>query len=288
MQPPFDTFLALDPAENTLAGSRIAVLPIPYAETVSYRPGTDAGPAAIIRASAEMEDYDPELGREPCDVGIHTLPALTPAGETPEAMAAAVADAVDRLTTVGTMVCMLGGEHSLTAGAVEGVARSVGDLSVLILDAQADLRDDYQGWRYSHACAARRVLDHAPVTLVGVRSMTTDEAAFIDARAVPCFPRGAEPITDIDAIVATLSPNVYISVDLDALDPSIMAAVGTPEPGGMLWWETLRILQAVADRRRIVGFDLMELAPSEGPEACAYTAAKLAYKLMAYATARPG
>ena len=287
MQPPFDTFLALDPAEHTLARSRVVVLPVPYAETVSYRPGTDAGPAAIIRASAEMEDFDPELGSEPCDAGIHTLPALTPAVDGPEAMASAVADSVAEHTARGTLVCTLGGEHSLTAGAVEGVARSVDDLSVLILDAQADLRDDYQGWRYSHACAARRVLDHAPVTLVGVRSMTTDEAALIEARAIPCFPRDAEPIVDIDAIVSTLSPNVYVSVDLDALDPSIMAAVGTPEPGGMLWWETLRILRAVAQRRRIVGFDVMELAPSEGPEACAYTAAKLAYKLMAYATLGP-
>ena len=284
-----DTFLALDPAEHTLERSRVVVLPVPYAETVSYRPGTDAGPAAIIAASAEMEDYDPELGREPCDVGIHTATSIDPTsdgptGDGPEAMARRVADAVAAHVSVGRLVCMLGGEHSLTAGAVEGTARYVDDLSVLILDAQADLRDEYQGWRYSHACAARRVLEHAPITLVGVRSMTTDEAALIDELAIPCFERGPAPIDDIDAVIATLSPNVYVSVDLDALDPSIMAAVGTPEPGGMGWWETLRLLRAVAERRRIVGFDVMELAPAEGPEACAYTAAKLAYKLMAYAT----
>lgn len=279
-----NTFLALDPAEHTLERSRVVVLPVPYAETVSYRPGADAGPAAIIAASAEMEDYDPELGREPCDVGIHTSTAIDPAGDGPEAMAGRVADTVAAHVSIGRLVCVLGGEHSLTAGSVEGTARYIDDLSVLILDAQADLRDEYQGWRYSHACAARRVLDHAPVTLVGVRSMTTDEAEFIDDLAIPCFERGSAPLDDVDAVIATLSPNVYVSVDLDALDPSIMAAVGTPEPGGMGWWETLRLLRAVAERRRIVGFDVMELAPAEGPEACAYTAAKLAYKLMAYAT----
>ncbi len=284
MKQTYGTFLALDPAEHTLERSRVVVLPVPYAETVSYRPGTDAGPAAILAASAQMEDYDPELVREPCEVGVHTAAPIDVAADGPEAMAQRVADTVAAHVSVGRLVCMLGGEHSLTAGAVEGTARYVDDLSVLILDAQADLRDDYQGWRYSHACTARRVLEHAPVTLAGVRSMTADEAALIEELAIPCFPRGPTPIDDVDAIVATLSQNVYVSVDLDALDPSIMAAVGTPEPGGMGWWEVLRLLRAVGERRRIVGFDVMELAPAEGPEACAYTAAKLAYKLMAYAT----
>ena len=281
-----DTFLILDPDEHALARSRCVVLPVPYEQTTSYRKGTRRGPEAIIRASAEMEDYDAELGCEPCSAGIHTAPALDPA-DTPAAMADRVRDAVARYADEGKVVGMLGGEHSITPGAVAAFAGRYADLSVLFFDAQADLRDDYQGWAHSHACAARRTLDHAAsLTLVGVRSMTGDEAAFAQERGIALFPRGPEPLTDIDAIAATLGEHVYVSFDLDAFDPSFMAAVGTPEPGGLGWWEALRILRAVGERRRIVGFDVVELAPDEGPEACAYTAAKLVYKLFAYATAR--
>ena len=282
-----DTFLILDPDEHTLARSRCVVLPVPYEETTSYRKGTRRGPEAIIRASAEMEDYDTELGCEPCSVGIHTAPALEPA-DGPEAMAGRVRDAVAHYAAQDKLVGMLGGEHSITSGAVAALAERRPGLSVLIFDAQADLRDDYQGWTHSHACAARRVLDHAAsLTLVGVRSMTGEEAAFAQGHGVALFPRGPEPVTDVDAIVDTLGEDVYVSFDLDAFDPSFMAAVGTPEPGGMGWWEALRILRAVSERRRIVGFDVVELAPDEGPEACAYTAAKLVYKLFGYATALP-
>ena len=222
-----------------------------------------------------MEDYDPELGCEPCSVGIHTAPALEPVGG-PEAMAERVREAVSFYAGQGKLVGMLGGEHSITSGAVATLAERHPGLSVLFFDAQADLRDDYQGWAHSHACAARRTLDHASsLTLVGVRSMTGEEAAFAQEQGVALFPRGPEPVADVDAIVDTLGQNVYVSFDLDAFDPSFMAAVGTPEPGGMGWWEALRILRAVAERRRIVGFDVVELAPDEGPEACAYTAAKL-------------
>ena len=286
-----DTFLILDPDEHTLERSRCVVLPVPYEETTSYRKGTRRGPEAIIRASAEMEDYDVELGWEPCSAGIHTAPALEtpPALEPnggPEAMAGRVREAVAGYAAQGKLVGMLGGEHSITSGAVAALAERHPGLSVLFFDAQADLRDDYQGWSHSHACAARRALDHASsLTLVGVRSMTGEEAAFANERGVALFPRGAEPITDVDAIVGTLGTDVYVSFDLDAFDPSFMAAVGTPEPGGMGWWEALRILRAVAERRHIVGFDVVELAPDEGPEACAYTAAKLVYKIFGYATA---
>ncbi len=280
-----DTFLILDPDEHTLERSRCVVLSVPYEETTSYRKGTQRGPEAIIRASAEMEDYDVELGCEPCSVGIHTAPALESA-DGPEAMANRVREAVAGYAAQGKLVGMLGGEHSITSGAVAAHAERYPGLSVLFFDAQADLRDDYQGWSHSHACAARRALDHAAsLTLVGVRSMTGEEAAFAKEHGVALFSRGPEPIADVDAIVDTLGEDVYVSFDLDAFDPSFMSAVGTPEPGGMGWWEALRILRAVAERRRIVGFDVVELAPDEGPEACAYTAAKLVYKLFGYATA---
>jgi agmatinase len=281
---PPNTFLALDGAAHTLDASRVVLLPVPYDGTTSYKQGARLGPAAIIAASAEMEDFDPELDCEPMSVGIHTAPALDAGDSGPEAWAARVSEAVSEYAEQGKLVGMLGGEHSLSAGAVRTMAERHADLSVLVFDAQADLRDEYQGMPYSHACASRRMLDHAPITLVGVRSMTSEERTFAREHNVAMFERGAEPITDVDAIVDCLSDSVYVSFDLDAFDPSFMAAVGTPEPGGMGWWEALRILRSVAERNTIVGFDVMELAPTEGPEASAYTAAKLAYKLIAYAT----
>ncbi len=278
------TFLALDPHEHRLERARVVLLPVPYDATTSYKPGARHGPAAIIEASRQMEDYDPELGSEPSSVGIYTAPELEPHAGGPEAMAARVHQAVAWYAGHDKLVGMLGGEHSLTAGAVRAVVERTEDVSVLVFDAQADLREEYQGTPSSHASAVRRIADHAPVTLVGVRSMTGGEEALARARSIPLFTRGPEPITDVEAIVEGLSANVYVSFDLDAFDPSFMAAVGTPEPGGLGWWEALAILRAVAERRRIVGFDVVELAPAEGPEACAYTAAKLVYKVIAYAT----
>jgi agmatinase len=162
------------------------------------------------------------------------------------------------------------------------------DLSVLYLDAHADLRDEYMGSPWSHACVARRVVETAPLMEVGVRSMSAEERVFADNKPVPIWYWPAEG-GDVGAItewaLEGLSDNVYVSIDLDVLDPSLMAAVGTPEPGGMGWSDLTTLLRNVAELRNIVGFDITELSPPEGPEACAFTAAKLAYKLIGYATA---
>ena len=204
------TFLALDPVEHSFERAAWVALPVPYEATTSYRKGTQDGPGAIIRASAEMEDYDPELGFEPCRAGIHTAAPLEPALGGPGAMAERVAEAVGACADAGKRVAMLGGEHSISSGAVAALAARHPGLSVLVFDAQADLRDEYQGSRHSHACATRRMLDHAPAAIVGVRSMTADEAAFAAERGAPLFPRGPEPITDADAIVGALSADVYV------------------------------------------------------------------------------
>ena len=180
----------------------------------------------------------------------------------------------------------LGGEHSVTVGAVRGLLGLYPDLSVLILDAHGDMRVQYMGSRYSHACTARRVHELCPLALAGTRSLSGEEAEFIRAQEVPVFAWTADS-QGADAasfLLPHLGERVYISVDLDVLDPGIMPAVGTPEPGGMGWHDILALLAGVAAQRRIVGFDLMELAPAEGPSACAFTAARLAYKLMGYAS----
>jgi agmatinase len=282
-------FLALPPEMSDADASRFIVLPVPYDGTASFRTGAREGPRAIIEASWQLEDFDPELGCEPCRSGIHTLPELEPHVGNPEAMAQRVAAAVRQAAGPERVVVTLGGEHSLSIGAVQALRGLYPDLSVLILDAHADMRSEYQGSAYSHACTARRIIEMCPIVLVGTRSMSQEEHRYILERQVPLFP--LEPASSVERmaqdVLAHLGPNVYISVDLDVLDPGIMPAVATPEPGGMGWQEALALLRGVTARRRVVGFDLMELTPREGPSACAYTAARLAYKLMGYIVAGP-
>lgn len=279
-------FLALPPEQSHPDRSRFLVLPAPYDGTVSYRTGAREGPRAIIEASRQMEDYDVELQRETCALGIHTLPEVQPHAAGPEATVRRVQDTVASAYRGNAVMVTLGGEHSITVGAVRALRERHPDLSVLMLDAHADFRDSYQGSAYSHATVGRRIAESCPLVLVGVRSLSTEEREAIQALGQPVYPwPQARSIPDlVDAALEHLTNTVYVSIDLDAMDPSIMAAVGTPEPGGMLWAETLSLLRAVAERRRIVGFDVMELAPQEGSVSCAYTAAKLTYKLMGYAT----
>ncbi|MBM3948652.1 MAG: agmatinase [SAR202 cluster bacterium] len=281
------TFLALSPDEADLLSARVVLLPVPYDGTTSYMGGARYGPRAIITASAQMEDFDLELDRDIAKVGIFTAPELVPDVSGPEAVVAAVRRSVAGYAKSGKVVGVLGGEHSVTVGAVRAFADLHPNLSVLYFDAHADLRDEYMGSRWSHACAARRVLETCPVVHVGVRSLSEGERRFIRQKRLPVtyWPETKGSRRELsERLLDGLSENVYVSVDLDVLDPSLMPAVGTPEPGGMSWGEVTGILKAVGAARRIVGFDVMELSPREGPESCAYTAAKLTYKLIGYAT----
>ena len=282
-----DTFLGLDGPHDTYEQASVVVLPVPYDATASYKAGAREGPEAIISASREMEDYDTELGCEPSSVGIYTAPALEPHLGSPEAMVGRVTRAVETPAREGKLPVVLGGDHSVTIGAVRALAGLHPGLSVLYLDAHADFRDDYLGTRWGHASAARRVSELCPVSLVGVRSMSQEEADTLrSSERVSLFPYEGQ-LTDetCGSVADSLSGPVYISVDLDVLDPSIMPAVGTPEPGGLEWYALLRLLRLVAERHTIVGLDVVELAPREGPASCAYTAAKLVYKLIGYSTA---
>ena len=285
MQPfyPPRNFAAIPPQYADFETSRVVILPIPYDSTTDWRSGSRDGPMAIIDASQYLEHYDHELDREIYQVGIHTLPELQPSMRGPEETVERVYNAAIELLRNEKFVAMLGGEHSLTVGMVRAFRQRFDRLSVLQLDAHADLRDEYQGTKYSHACVMRRVLECCPIAQVGIRSMSQDEHRFLTQNQMrPFFAQGL-PL-DEEAIVSALSEDVYITIDLDVLDPSIMSAVSTPEPGGMNWHEVLRILRRVAERRRIVGFDLVELSPREGPLSCAFLAAKLAYKLIGYST----
>ncbi len=280
-------FLALTPEQAALETARLVLIPAPYDSTTSYRGGARDGPAAIIAASGQMEDYDLELDLDLAGLGIHTMPALEPHMGGPDRMAQRVREAVAACIAPGRCVGVLGGEHSLTAGSVQAHLDVCPSLSVLYLDAHADLRDEYQGTAWGHASGARRVFDRCPVVLAGIRSLCIEERDFIRDNGIPvwqCPPDGG-PLPAAD-IVAALGDEVYVSVDLDVFDPSLMAAVGTPEPGGLDWTQVVSLLRRVGESRRIVGFDVCELAPAEGPAACSYTAARLVGKLAAYSALR--
>lgn len=283
------TFLDTPPNENRPDDAGVFVIPVPYDSTTSFKAGARHGPAAIIEASKHLEDYDIELDRDISAIGIHTTPELQPQTNSPQSMIAAVRTAVATAASHGKFTALLGGEHTITIGAVQAYNTLHPDLSVLYLDAHADMRDCYQGTRWGHVSVARRIMEFCPVALVGVRSISEEEIQLIRTQRIPtAFWTAGSPdnVADAMAIMSeSLTDKVYISIDLDVLDPSIMSAVGTPEPGGMLWHEALELLRIVSRRAEIVGFDIVELSPREGSIVCAFTAAKLAYKLIGYATA---
>lgn len=276
-------FLALPPDQSALETASAVLIPVPIDSTTSFRSGARYGPAAIIAASAALEDYDLELDLDVAELGVHTSPALEPHVGDPEQMAARVRKAVARYQSMGKLTGVIGGDHSAAIGSALACLDRFPDLSVLYIDAHADLRDEYQGTGWGHGSAARRIAERCPVSLVGVRTLAMEERDYIQADGVPTFywpPAGVEYVGDI---ITGLEPQVYVSIDLDVLDPAEMSAVGTPEPGGMRWLDLVSLLRRVSEQRRIVGFDVCELAPNEGPAANSYTAAKLVYKMIAYA-----
>ena len=279
------SFAGISPQAAPLDKAKVVVLPVPYDATVEYKSGAREGPQAIIDASQYLELYDHELGLEISEVGIHTLQEVQPLMSGPEFMAERVYRIAKDLLAKGKFVVMLGGEHSLTLGMVKALHERYSKLSVLQLDAHTDLRDEYLGTKYGTASVMRRVWEICPVVPAGIRSFSLEEHRFMQEQGIELFYAEASSNPDFtNKVISRLSPQVYVSIDLDVFDPSIMPAVGTPEPGGLSWQQVLELLRAVSRHRRIIGFDIMELCPREGPTSCAYLAAKLAYKLIGYAT----
>jgi agmatinase len=270
----------------TLEHAGVVVLPVPYEATVSYMGGTRFGPRRILEASRAIELYDHELDTEPYRIGVHTLPELLLTGAGPEAALGELRSAFDALLADGRFVIMLGGEHSISAPPIEAHAARLGNrrLSVLQLDAHGDLRAEYEGTPFSHACVMYRV--HQAVTLVpvGIRAITAEERRLIREQEIPTiFAHELDPEERwIDRALESLGPDVYITIDIDYFDPGLVPATGTPEPGGGTWYPTLRLLERVFAERTVVGADLVELAPLPGIVAPDFLAAKLAYKLVAY------
>jgi agmatinase len=277
-------FGALPDALADWETAKAVVLPAGFEATTSYGTGTKDGPEAILRASRSVELYDDELEWEPCEVGIATAPAWEFDRATPERPIEQVEALIDGALVAGKFPVLLGGEHAITLGGVRAALARHPGLGVLQLDAHADLRDSYEGSPYSHACVMRRVAEIAPIVAWGIRSLSAEEAAWRPERPYRRF--GAEQVlSDPDATaaaVAALPPEVYVTIDLDVLDPSAMPAVGTPEPGGPGWYDLLRLLRAVFAARQVVAVDVVELAPIPGMIAPDFLAAKLVYKVIGY------
>ncbi len=291
---PADGFLGLSEAESAATAGKPGVTIVPFGleASVTYGGGTARGPQAIIEASHQVELFDEELWREPAgDFALATLAPEEPAKDIPGALdqlAAIVEEILDR----NRFPLILGGEHSLTAGAIRPFVERYDDLVILQFDAHADLRDGYEGERYSHAAAMRRCWEAPGVSLVsvGVRNISAEEVSFLDANRdrIDVYwakDRGTWDIAEITSRIA--GRPVYLTFDLDAFDSSLMPATGTPEPGGLFWDDAITIMRAAAEAAgAIIGADIVELAPVAGLHACDFLAAKLAYKMLSYRFSR--
>jgi agmatinase len=276
------------PKARSFEESRVVILPVPVDRTTSYVPGTRNGPREILQASSHMELWDDELGVDVHGIGIFTLPEM----ELPFGELAPLMDEIRRVATEilsrDKFLVTLGGEHSITPPLVAATAARHPGLTLLQIDAHADLRDSYMGTPHNHACAIRRCLEHARATQVGIRSMSTEEAhaaASLDTTIFYDQTMRRDPHW-IDRVVDTLGDTVYVTIDVDGLDPAIMPATGTPEPGGLSWYETLALLRAAIERRHVVACDVVELSPLPGVMAPNFLCAKLVYKILTYRFAR--
>ena len=276
-------FLALSDTDSSLDTASAVLLPVPYDSTESSIVGARNGPNAIIQSSSELEDYDIELDADISNIGIYTSPYLEPHMGSPELMAQRVQMAVEYYLDMGKTVGVLGGEHSVSIGSARAHQKYYTDSTVLYLDAHADLRNEYMGTKWGHASGARRIHEQGNLVLVGVRSLCHEERLYIDSNDIKCVFWPSDDPTYMDNILEYLGEHVYLSVDLDVFDPSIMSAVGNPEPGGMNWHDVTNLIKYISDNRKIVGFDVSELSPDHGPLSCSYTASKLVYKILAYA-----
>jgi agmatinase len=272
------------PHPSSFDQSRAVILPVPLDRTTSYVGGTRNGPREILEASSHMELWDEELGIDVHPIGIFTLPEMElPFGELSPLM-----DEIERVASEvlqrGKFLVTLGGEHSITPPLVKAAARKHPGLGLLQIDAHADLRDEYMGTRHNHACAIRRSLEFAPATQVGIRSMSPAEASVMTSLKTTMFydySMRRQPDW-IDRVVNTLPEKVYVTIDVDGLDPAIMPSTGTPEPGGLSWYEALALLRATIERRQVVACDVVELSPIPGLMAPNFLCAKLVYKILTY------
>jgi agmatinase len=280
-----NNFLGLEPAFSDYKSARTAILPLPYEATTSYGAGTKRGPAAIIKASQQVEFFDEELNVEPCKVGVATVKApvfgkLSGAGAVKK-----IAGSCRKLVSDGKFAIGLGGEHTVTVGMVQAMHTRYPDLWVVQLDAHSDLRNEYAGSPFSHACAMSRVVEFCPFVGLGIRSGIAGERERLKPPSRIYYAHEMRQMGAarwMEEVFNLVGPRVYLTIDLDFFNPAEMPAVGTPEPGGFGWYEALDFLRGLFSRREVVGGDIVELMPLRGMAAANFLAARLAYKLIAY------
>ncbi len=263
------------------AGSGIIIVPVPYDGTSTWMKGSDKGPEAIMEASVNLEFYDVETGTEVHKKGIHTIAPVSD-NISPDALVNAVYQKISHLLKEKKFPVTVGGNHTVSIGAIKAFSEKFDDFSVLQLDAHSDLRQEYEGSRFNHACAMARCREYAPSVQVGIRSMSAEELPYADKERIfyahdlyykkELYRKAAEK----------LSGNVYVTIDLDVFDPSLMPSTGTPEPGGPDYFELMHFLKDVAAKKNIVGFDVVELCPSPGNKFPDFVAAKVIYQLLSY------
>jgi len=270
---PFN-FLGLNDQDYSKA--KVAIFPVPYNSTTYWKSGTKDGPQALIEASRHVELYDLETKRDASKQGIFTLELLEPSKNSPEETVTRIKSVTDKLLQDGKFPIMLGGEHSITLGAVQAFKEKFNDFSVLQIDAHSDLRDEFEGTKFHHACVMKRIKDLGlSIIQVGIRSVSEGEELGDSVFFAPNLP--------IDKIISTLKEKVYLTFDLDAFDSSIMPATGTPEPGGLGYDELVFLLEKIGKEKELVGADVVELTPIENLEAPNFLAAKICQKIIGLA-----
>ncbi len=257
----------------------IVILPVPYDGTSTWIKGADNGPDAILQASPNLEFYDIETKTEVFRNGIYTAPAITD-DDSPEEMVEATYLAVREYINKGKFVVTIGGEHSVSNGPVQAHSEKYPELTVLQFDAHSDLRPSYEGSKYNHACIMARVREICPIVQVGIRSIDKDELQYIDENRIFWAHQIRKTNSWMDDVLSKLTKNVYITIDLDVFDPSLMPSTGTPEPGGLLWYDVLDLIEKVNHHTNIVGFDVVELCPTEINKSPDFLAAKLIYRIL--------
>ncbi len=284
-----ERFLGLDDDSSQRETSAAWVLPVPLEMTTSYQGGTKQGPAAIIEASNQVELYDSEMGSEAAfEYGVYTLPTLHPNLASSQAAVDSITQAVTDLPLEDRLLVTLGGEHTITPGIVAAFAPRYADLLMVQIDAHSDLRDSFDGTPWSHACAMRRCLPYASILQFGIRSVCQEEVDFARSSDRVTIWTAEAIYKDrerryLDALRSAIAGrDVYLTIDLDGLDPSIIPATGTPEPGGIGWYDCLDLIRTVAENSNVIAFDCVELSPAPGAHASAFAAAKLIYKTLNY------
>lgn len=275
------TYAGIPDSYATSEKSKIVLIPVPYDGTSTWKKGADKGPDSFLAASENMELYDIETDSEVYKQGVFLSPPVTE-NSSPEAMVAAVAEKVKSYLNRNKFVTLFGGEHSISIGSIRAFSKFYENLTVVQIDAHADLRQSYEGSTCNHACALYEASQTTHLIQVGIRSMEHNEKSVMNLDNVFFAHEMESDEYWIEQAIERMTDNVYITFDLDALDPSILPATGTPEPGGMLWYETLAFLREVFKEKNVVGFDIVELCPEPALYASDFLAAKLYYKMLSY------